>query len=269
MAQTAITLNNGVKIPQFGLGMYRVKKGDVSETTVRTALELGYRHIDTAHIYGNEASVGKAVRESGIPRNQVWVTSKFFTGDYKDVRAMDKMLERLDTDYVDLVLLHTYSATWQSGWRLLEQALAEGKTRSIGISNFNGKRLEDLLNFATVKPQVLQVESHPYYQQKNLPALIEPAGTAIEGWYPLGRGNRSLLEEPVFAHLGKKYGKSNAQIILRWHIQEGTIIFPSSTNPEHLAQNIDIFDFELTDEEMNQVRAMDKNQYLNGFGKHE
>ncbi|MFK0110708.1 aldo/keto reductase [Streptomyces sp. NPDC091217] len=267
--RNTVTLSNGREIPQFGLGVYQVPRGSATEGAVKTALGLGYRHIDTAHIYGNEASVMAGIRAAGVPREEVWITSKLssYANEYQNPAAMDQMLERLGTDYVDLVLLHEYSPAWKYGWQLLEQALSEGKARSIGVSNFNGKNLSNLMDFATIKPHVLQVERHPYYQQKSLRGYLASYGTVLEDWYPLGHGDRGLLSEPLFAQLGAKYGKSNAQIILRWHIQEGSVVFPSSTNPEHLAQNIDIFGFELADDEMAQIQAMDKNRYLNEYGK--
>lgn len=267
--QNSVKLSNGLDIPQFGLGVYQVPKGEPTVSAVKSALNLGYRHIDTAHIYGNEASVMAGIRAAGVPREDIWITSKFssFTQDMTNPKAMDTMLARLDTDYVDLVLLHEYSADWKKGWQLLEEAYRSGKARSIGVSNFNGKHLDDLMAFATIKPQVLQVERHPYYQQQDLMKKLKPFGTVLEDWYPLGHGSQALLTEPLFTKLGKKYGKSAAQIILRWHLQEGAVVFPSSTNPKHLAQNIEVFDFELSDDEMHQIQAMDKNQFLNNYGK--
>ena len=261
--QTYTTLNDGNKIPQFGLGVYMVPAGEETETAVRSALDMGYRHIDTAHAYQNERSVGKAVRESGVPREEVWITSKLWPSEYgegKTAAAIDKMLDRLGTDHVDLLLLHQQFGDYLGAWRDMERAVAAGKVRSIGLSNFESDRLEEVLAAATIKPAVLQVECHPYYQQNALKERLAPYGTVLEAWYPLGHGDAGLLAEPVFAELGEKYGKSPAQIILRWHIQEGTIVFPKTTNPQHMAENIDIFDFELTDDEMGRVRALDRGQ---------
>lgn len=259
--QTYITLNDGNKIPQFGLGVYMVPAGEETETAVRSALDMGYRHIDTAHAYQNERSVGKAVRESGVPREEVWITSKLWPSEYgegKTAAAIDKMLDRLGTDHVDLLLLHQQFGDYLGAWRDMERAVAAGKVRSIGLSNFESDRLEEVLAAATIKPAVLQVECHPYYQQNALKERLAPYGTVLEAWYPLGHGDAGLLAEPLFTALAEKYGKTPAQIILRWHIQEGTIVFPKTTNPAHLRENIDIFDFVLTDEEMGEIRALDR-----------
>lgn len=259
--QTYITLNDGNKIPQFGLGVYMVPAGEETETAVRTALDMDYRHIDTAHAYQNERSVGKAIRESGVAREDVWVTSKLWPSEYgegKTAEAIDKMIDRLGTSYIDLLLLHQQFGDCLGAWRDMERAVDAGKVRSIGLSNFESDRLEEVLAAATIKPAVLQVECHPYYQQNALKERLAPYGTVLEAWYPLGHGDAGLLAEPLFAELGEKYGKTPAQIILRWHIQEGTIVFPKTTNPEHLRENIDIFDFALTDEEMGEIRALER-----------
>ena len=258
--QTYITLNDGNKIPQFGLGVYMVPAGEETETAVRTALDLGYRHIDTAHAYQNERSVGKAVRESGVPRDEAWITSKLWPsecGEGKTAEAIDKMLDRLGTDYIDLLLLHQQFGDYLGARRDMEHAVAAGKVRSIGLSNFERDRLEEVLDAATIKPSVMQVECHPCYQQGELKKRLASYGTVLEAWYPLGHGDARLLAVPLFTELGEKYDKSPAQVILRWHIQEGTIVFPKTTNPAHMADNIDIFDFELTDDEMARVRALD------------
>lgn len=259
--QTYITLNDGNRIPQFGLGVYMVPAGEETETAVRTALDMGYRHIDTAHAYQNERSVGKAIGESGVPREEIWVTSKLWPSEYGEgttAEAIDKMLSRLGTGYIDLLLLHQQFGDYLGAWRDMERAVDAGKVRSIGLSNFESDRLEEVLAAATIKPAVLQVECHPYYQQNALKERLAPYGTALESWYPLGHGDAGLLAEPLFTALADKYGKTPAQIILRWHIQEGTIVFPKTTNPAHLRENIDIFDFALTDEEMGEIRALDR-----------
>lgn len=260
MDQTYVTLNDGSKIPQFGLGVYLVPEGRETEEAVSSALKMGYRHIDTAHAYQNERSVGKVVRESGIPREEVWITSKLWPSEYgegKTADAIDKMLDRLGTDYIDLLLLHQQFGDYLGAWRDMECAVRAGKVRSIGLSNFESSRLEEVLDAAEIAPSVLQVECHPYYQQGELKKRLAPYGAAIEAWYPIGHGDAGLIGEPLFADLGKKYGKTPVQIILRWHIQEGTIVFPKTTNPQHMADNIDIFDFELTDEEMKSIRGLD------------
>lgn len=260
MNQTYVTLNDGNKIPQFGLGVYMIVGDEDTKKACMEAFQAGYRHIDTAHAYQNERGVGAAVRESGIPREEIWITTKLWPSEYgegKTAAAIDKMLARLDTDYIDLLLLHQQFGDYIGAWKDMEKAVAEGKVKSIGISNFESGRLEELLAAATIKPSVLQVECHPYYQQNALKQRIAPYGTVIESWYPIGHGDQGLLNEPVFTELAEKYGKNNVQIILRWHMQEGTIVFPKSTNPKHIRENIDIFDFELTEEEMDRIRARD------------
>ena len=261
MEQTYITLNDGNKIPQFGLGVFQISGDEKTKEACLEAFKLGYRHVDTAHAYQNERGVGQAVKESGIPREEIWITSKLWPSEYgegKTAKAIDKMLARLQTDHIDLLLLHQQFGDYLGAWKDMEKAVAEGKVKSIGLSNFESERLEEVLAAATIHPSVLQVECHPYYQQNDLKKRIAPYNTVIESWYPLGHGDAALIEEPVFTKLAEKYGKTNAQIILRWHIQEGTIVFPKSSNPVHIKENIDIFDFELTEEEMNEIRQLDK-----------
>ena len=261
MNQTYVTLNDGNKIPQFGLGVYMIPGDAKTKETCLEALKLGYRHIDTAHAYQNERGVGAAIKESGISREEIWITTKLWPSEYgegKTAEAIDKMLGRLDTDYIDLLLLHQQFGDYLGAWKDMEKAVKAGKVRSIGISNFESERLEEICEAATIKPAVLQVECHPYYQQNALKKRIEKYGTVIESWYPIGHGDKNLLNEPVFTELADKYGKNNVQVILRWQIQEGNIVFPKSTNLVHLRDNIDIFDFELTEDEMNKIRSLDK-----------
>ena len=261
MEQTYITLNDGNKIPQFGLGVFQISGDEKTKEACLEAFKLGYRHVDTAHAYQNERGVGQAVKESGLPREEIWITTKLWPSEYgegKTAKAIDKMLERLQTDHIDLLLLHQQFGDYLGAWKDMEKAVAEGKVKSIGLSNFESERLEEVLAAATIKPSVLQVECHPYYQQNDLKKRIAPFNTVIESWYPLGHGDAALIEEAVFTKLAEKYGKTNTQIILRWHIQEGIIVFPKSSNPVHIKENIDIFDFELTEEEMNEIRQLDK-----------
>jgi diketogulonate reductase-like aldo/keto reductase len=258
--QTYITLNDSTIIPQFGLGVYQVPEGEATYNTVLDALKMGVRHIDTAHAYQNERSVGKAVKASSIPREEIWITTKLWPHEYgegKTSDAIDKMLKRLDTDYIDLLLLHQQFGDYLGAWKDMEKAVKAGKVKSIGISNFESDRLEELCEAATIKPSVLQVECHPYYQQNALKERIAKYGTVIESWYPIGHGDKGLIGESVFTKLAEKYGKSNVQIILRWHIQEGNIVFPKTTDPDHMKDNFDIFDFELTADEMAEIRALD------------
>ena len=260
MEQTFLTLNNGLKIPQFGMGVYMVPEGEQTKQACLSALNMGYRHIDTAHAYQNERSVGAAVRESGIPRGELWVTSKLWPSEYgegKTMAGIDKMLSRLNIGYIDLLLLHQQVGDYMGAWRDMEKAVKQGKVRSIGLSNFESERLEEVCEAAVIKPAALQVECHPYFQQNELKKRVAKYGTVIESWYPIGHGDKGPINDPVFTRLAEKYGKSNVQIILRWHIQVGNVIFPKSTNPQHIRDNFDIFDFELTAEEMAEIAKLD------------
>lgn len=260
MEQTFLELNNGCLIPQFGLGVYQVRGDEQTEKVCSEALSIGYRHIDTAHAYQNERGVGKAVKNSGIPREKIWITSKLWPSEYgkgKTMEGINKMLSRLDSDYIDLLLLHQQFGDYISAWHDMELAVAMGKVRAIGLSNFESDRLEEVLSFAQIKPAVLQVECHPYYQQAELKERIKPCKTIIESWYPIGHGDSHLINEPIFTKLAQKYDKTNVQIILRWHIQEGNVVFPKTENPQHLSDNINIFDFSLTDSEMQEIRKLD------------
>ena len=262
MDQTYLKLNDGNVIPQFGMGVYQVPEGEATIHAISEALRLGYRHIDTAHAYQNERSVGKAIKESGIPREEIFVTSKLWPSEYGEgitMEGIDKMLARLDMPYIDLLLLHQQFGDYLGAWKDMEKAVAQGKVKSIGLSNFESNRLEEVCEAATIKPAVLQVECHPYYQQDALKKRIAAYGTIIESWYPLGHGDAGLMGEEIFARLGKKYGKTNAQIILRWHVQAGNVIFPRAISPIHIKENMDIFDFELAEDEMNEIKAMDRN----------
>jgi diketogulonate reductase-like aldo/keto reductase len=268
MKQTYITLNDGNKIPQLGLGVYMIEGNEKTKEACLNALKLGYRHIDTAHGYMNEEGVGEAIKESGISREEIFITSKLWISDYSDGKAaasIDKMLKRLGVEYLDLLLIHQQFGAYMDAWRAMEDAVKAGKVRSIGLSNFESNRLEEVLEQAEIKPAVLQVECHPYYQQDALKKRIESYGTKLESWYPLGHGDTALIQEPVFTELAEKYGKTNVQIILRWHIQEGSIIFPKTENTEHMKANMQIFDFELTGEEMSSIRALDKNERFYTF----
>lgn len=261
--QTTITLNNGTKIPQFGLGVFQIEGNEATKKAVLEALAQGYRHIDTAHAYQNERGVGAGIKESNLAREKVWITSKLWPSDYgtaKTTIAIDKMLQRLDTNYIDLLLLHQQFGAYKEAWKEMELAVADGKVKAIGLSNFESNRLEEILQIATIHPTVLQVECHPYYQQNELKKRIEPFGIALESWYPLGHANEDLLNEPIFQQLAKKYAKTNAQIILRWHIQSGNIVFPRSTKQNHIQENIDIFDFALSNDEMAEINQLDQNK---------
>ena len=250
-------LNNGVKMPMAGIGTFLLTP-DEAQASVMSALECGYRLIDTANAYVNEKAVGRAIRQSGLPRAEIFLETKLWPIFYEQSDAVDKTLARLDTDYIDLLLIHQPAGNYLAGYRLMEKAYQEGKVRAIGLSNFNQAQIQDILNVCQVKPAVLQTEVHPYSQEKELKKFLSKEGMVIQAWYPLGHGDKALIQEPLFTRLGQKYGKSNAQIILRWHIQAGNIVIPGSKNPDHIRDNFALFDFALTDEEMALVAAMDK-----------
>lgn len=259
--QPHITLNSGHSIPQVGVGVFQVPGDEATQANCAEALGIGYRHIDTAHAYQNERGVGAAVRASGIPREDIWITSKLWPSEYGEAAsdaAVDKMLGRLDTSYIDLLLLHQQFGDYIGAWKALEAAVADGRVRSIGLSNFESSRLEEVLAAAAIAPAVLQVETHPYYQQSALKQRIAPYGTVLESWYPLGHGDPALLGESVFTSIGQNYGKTNAQVILRWHIEVGNIVFPRATSGGHLQENFDIFDFSLTADEIAAINALDR-----------
>ncbi len=250
-------LNNGVKMPMAGIGTFLLTP-DEAEASVLSALQNGYRLIDTANAYMNEKAVGRAMRKSGVKREDIFLETKLWPSFYEDEDAVEKTLKRLDTEYIDLLLIHQPAGNYIAGYRQMEKAYKEGKVRAIGLSNFTEDGIKEILSICEVKPAVLQTEVHPYSQEKELKKFLSKEGIVIQAWYPLGHGDKALIEEPLFSELGKKYGKSNAQIILRWHIQDGNIVIPGSKNPEHIKANFDLFDFSLTDDEMKRISAMDK-----------
>lgn len=257
--QKYVKLNNGVEMPMAGIGTFLLSP-DEAEASVLSALQEGYRLIDTANAYVNEKAVGRAMKKSGVPREQIFLETKLWPSFYEQEDAVEKTLERLDTDYIDLLLIHQPAGNYLAGYRLMEKAYKAGKVKAIGLSNFNREQIQEILDNCEVKPTVLQTEVHPYFQEKELKAFLEKEGMVIQAWYPLGHGDKALIEEPVFTELAAKYGKSNAQIILRWHIQAGNIVIPGSKNPDHIRDNFALFDFTLTDEEMVRVADMDKNK---------
>ena len=252
------TLNNGLNMPMAGIGTFLLTP-DEAEASVLAALEGGYRLIDTANAYVNEKAVGRAMKKSGLKREEIFLETKLWPFFYEDDNAVDKTLERLGTEYIDLLLIHQPAGNYVAGYRQMEKAYKEGKVKAIGLSNFNQAQIEEILGLCQVKPAVLQTEVHPYFQEQELKSFLSKEGMVIQAWYPLGHGDKALLEEPLFAELAKKYGKTNAQIILRWHIQDGNIVIPGSKNPAHIKDNFDLFDFSLTEEEMEKIAALDKN----------
>lgn len=253
------TLNNGVKMPMAGIGTFLLTP-DEAENSVAHALKDGYRLIDTANAYVNEKAVGRAMKKSGVDRKDIFLETKLWPSFYEQEDAVEKTLERLDTDYIDLLLIHQPAGNYVAGYRLMEKAYKEGKVKAIGLSNFNKEQIQEILELCEVKPAVLQTEVHPYDQEKELKEFLAGSDMVIQAWYPLGHGDAALLKEPLFAKLGEKYGKSPAQVILRWHIQDGNIVIPGSKNPDHIRANFDIFDFALTEEEMKEIAALDQSK---------
>jgi len=257
-----IRLNNGVEIPQFGFGVFQVPPDETAET-VRAAFDAGYRHIDTAQMYGNEEGVGRALAESGLPRDEVFLTTKLTNdghGHDAAVRRLDESLQKLGTDHVDLYLIHwprPREDRYVDTWRGFEKAAAEGKARAIGVSNFTVANLERLAAETGTVPAVNQVELHPRFTQDELRAYHAQHGIATEAWSPIGQG-QGLLDDPLLGELAGKYGKSPAQVVLRWHVQLGNIVFPKSMHAERMRENIDVFDFELAGDDMQEISALDR-----------
>ena len=257
--QMYIQLNNGVSMSMAGIGTFLLSPDD-AEASVLSALKDGYRLIDTANAYVNEKAVGRAMKKSGLDRKEIFLETKLWPSFYEQEDAVEKTLQRLDTDYIDLLLIHQPAGNYTAGYRLMEKAYKEGKVRAIGLSNFTKAQIQEILALCEVKPAILQTEIHPYSQEKEMKEFLTSQGMVIQAWYPLGHGDKTLLEEPLFAKLGRKYGKSSAQIILRWHLQDGNVVIPGSKNPEHIRANFDLFDFELTREEMAEIAALNKDK---------
>ena len=255
-----IKLNDGNSIPAIGFGVFLVEPNGPTYEAVKEAIQAGYRHIDTAAAYFNEEDVGKAVRDSGVSREEMFITSKLWLQDYgyeAAKKGVDASLQKLGMDYMDLYLLHQPYGDVAGAWKALEEAKKEGKIKSIGVSNMTPRLwTEFTAQFDTV-PAVNQVECNPFFQQKELRKLLDEKGVRVEAWYPLGHGSKELLEAPAIQSAAEKYGKNAGQVILRFEVQEGIIALPKSTNPARIAGNIDIFDFELTDAEMDAIRALD------------
>ena len=262
-----ITLNDGNMIPTVGFGVFMIPADGSTYKAVLEALKVGYRHIDTAAAYFNEAEVGKAVRDSGIPREEIFVTSKLWLQDYgyeAAKKGIDTSLSKLGLDYIDLYLLHQPYGDVAGAWKALKEAKAQGKIRSIGVSNMTPRLYTELTADFATKPAVNQVECNPLFQQKALREVLAKDDVKLEAWYPLGHGDKSLLENPSITALAEKYGKNAGQIVLRFEVQEGFIVLPKSTNSERIKGNIDIYDFELTADEMETIRALDT-----GKGSHD
>ena len=253
-----ITLNNGVEMPLVGLGTYQLSP-DEAQASVTFALDNGYELIDTANVYVNERGVGRGMRASTKAREDVFLETKLWPSFYDSDTAVDETLERLGVAYIDLMILHQPANDYITGYRKLEDAYRAGKLRSIGISNFNAAEVQRLVDECETTPALIQTECHPYFPQTELKELLARHNIALQAWYPLGgRGNDSIMGEPLIGELAKAHGKSPAQVILRWHVQQGNIVIPGSKTPSHIAQNIELFDFALTDEEMARIAALDR-----------
>ena len=253
-----IKLNNGIECPIIGIGTFMLAPKD-AQNSVREALKMGYSLVDTANAYVNERAVGRGIKESGLSREDVFISTKLWPSEYENENAVDETLERLGVDYVDLLYIHQPAGNWLAGYRKLEKAYKEGKAKSIGISNFEGEYIDELQQKWEIVPQFIQVEAHPYFTQSELRVTLDKYGIKLMSWYPLGHGDKSLMQEPIFIKLGEKYGKTPVQIILRWHIQMGFVVIPGSKNIEHIKDNLDILDFTLTENEMAEIAKLDKN----------
>ncbi len=255
-----ITLSNGVKAPALGIGTFMLSPED-AEKAVYAAIKYGYTSIDTANGYINEIGVGNAIRrainEGIVKREDIFVSTKLWPTLYEDETAVDKTLDRLGLDYVDLLFIHQPSGNFVAGYKQLEKAYQDGKAKSLGISNFHDEKLEKLLAETEIRPHVIQLEAHPYCPEKEIMSRLSEYGTKLMGWYPLGHGDPGLVKEEIFTKLADKYRKSNAQIVLRWHVQMGFITIPGSKNPDHIRDNVNIFDFELTEDEMAEIAKLD------------
>ena len=248
-------------MPIAGIGTFMLSP-DEAENSVISALQDGYRLIDTANAYVNEKAVGRAMKKSGIARENIFLETKLWPSFYEQEDAVEKTLKRLNTDYIDLLLIHQPAGNYIAGYRLMEKAYKEGKVKAIGLSNFTMEQIQEILDVCEVNPAVLQTEVHPYFQEDELKEFLAKEDIAIQAWYPLGHGDKALLEESVFTRLAEKYGKSNAQIILRWHIQKGHIAIPKSSNESRIHENGDVFSFILTPGDMDRIDALDCGEHI-------
>lgn len=254
-----IKLNNGIKMPVAGIGTFMLSPEE-AENACLEALNCGYRLIDTANAYLNEKAVGRAIKKSQVNREEIFLETKLWPSLYEQEDAVDKTLERLNVDYIDLLLIHQPAGNYIAGYRLMEKAYKEGKVKAIGLSNFTIDEIKEILSICEVKPTVLQTEVHPYFQAEELKEFLQQEQIALQAWYPLGHGDKSLINEEIFTKLGQKYHKTNVQIILKWHIQAGNIVIPGSKNPVHIKENFDLFDFNLTDDEMKMIAKLNANR---------
>lgn len=262
-----VTLSNGVEMPILGLGVYQVSDLDECERIVNDALKIGYRSIDTASAYFNEEAVGRAIKNSGIPRKDIFVTTKIWisdAGEESALKAFDVSMQKLGLDYLDLYLIHQPFNDYYGSWRAMEKLYKEGRIRAIGVSNFYPDRLVDLLSHNEITPMVNQIEVNPFFQQHDVQSIFENHKVQMESWASFAEGKNEIFQNPLLTNIGEKYGKSAAQIILRWLIQRGIVVIPKSVHKDRLIQNFNVFDFELSDREMGQIKSLDtgKSQFL-------
>ena len=257
-----VLLNSGYEMPIYGLGTYSLH-GDECKNSVRAALDVGVRLFDTAHAYGNEQEIGEAIRDFGIPREEIFVITKLYPDQFSDPEAaIQEALENLDLQYIDLLLLHHPGEGDVEAYHAMERAVEEGTVRSIGLSNWYVEELEEFLPQVDIPPALVQNEIHPYYQENDVIPYIQEQGIVVQGWYPLGgRGHtEELLNDPVISQIAEAHGKSSAQVILRWNLQKQVVVIPGSSDPDHIKENAELFDFELTEEEMDQINGLDRNE---------
>lgn len=253
-------LYNGVKIPMLGIGVYQVPKYEDAKQTVLTALKAGYRLIDTAQSYMNEQAVGDAIKESGIPREEIFITTKLWIQDFSydgAIEAAERSMQRLGVDYIDLLLLHQPMGDYINAWKGLEKLYKDGKLKAIGMANCYPHVLADLCETFEIKPMVNQVEMHPFFQQQLNVDTMNEYGVVPEAWAPFDEGLRNIFQNPILVQSGQKYGKTAAQVALRWNIQRGVVVIPKSVHEERIKQNFDVFDFALSDEDMERIKSMD------------
>lgn len=264
-----VRLNSGYEMPILGIGTFRLH-GDTCYNSVLSALQNGYRLIDTAYIYGNEDRVGEAIKKSGVPREEIFITTKLYMNQYANAeKSINDALKKLGVEYIDLMLLHHPDANDVKAYKAMEKAVREGKIRSLGLSNYYIDDLEKFLKQITIMPSLIQNEIHPYFQEKDVIKYANDKGIIMEAWYPLGgRENRTrLFEDKTISSIAKAHNKSSAQIILRWHLQSGVVAIPGSSNPAHIKENVSIFDFELSEEEMKAIEKLEQNQKFSSFGR--